>query len=315
MRPRLRVATWNLGESRLCNLPTVAATLRSIDADLVFLNEVMRGDGWADSRYGVNQVTDLQQRCGYAHAQWLDTAALAPHQGSGVKMVGVLSRFALSRPVPQPALEDPVWNGIYRALEVQADIDGRTWFLYTLRFSAYNFDNFSRHCALLRDRIVSLPPDTPVIAAGDFNGGAHHWKTWRDNGMLDPGVVLTLPAPLANLVAGAGLSNACAGLPLQPPQVERPADPASPVLPAHVAATDLILFRGPYECVQVHDAMVPCDCVDAFGSSRGPDHALTVADLAPAGTIAMLDAARLLLAERRKVRAPPKPRKPSVKSG
>lgn len=307
MRPLLTIATWNLGGvgSRLCNMPLVADALTAADADLVFLSEIMRGDGWADVRYGVNQAIDLQQRCGYPYVTWTDASALSPAQGSGVKMVALLSRFPLTNPVPQPAIEDPPWNGVYRALEVQADIDGQTWFLYSLRFSAHNYDNFARHCALLRDRIASLPPGTPVIAAGDFNGGAHHWKTWRDNGMRDPDVVRTMPAPLADLISGAGLSNAMQGWPLRP-EVRDDNDP-SIVLPPHLEATDLVLFRGLCERVRADESRPPAGCNDTYGFSLGPDHALVVADLAPLGTTTALTAAELLLRRAQKSR-PSRPR-------
>ena len=98
MLPNLRVATWNLGESRLCNLPAVSQAIRDVNADLVFLNEVMRGDVWASARYGVNSALDLQARCGYPFIEWVDTAVLGPLVGSGVKMVALLSRFPLSSP-------------------------------------------------------------------------------------------------------------------------------------------------------------------------------------------------------------------------
>lgn len=295
MRPYITVATWNVGGAamRLCNLPLVASALQEANADLVFLSEIMRGDGWADVRYGVNQVLDLQQRCGYPYAPWIDASALSPLQGGGVKMVALLSRFPLTNPVPQPAIEDEWWNGVYRALEVQADIDGVTWFLYTLRFSPHRYENFATHCAFLRDRIQSLPPGTPVIAAGDFNGGAHHWKVWRESGMTDPSVVRVLPAPLRDLIAGANLANATEGEPLQPEQSDGQNPPS--FLPPHIVASDLILFRGRCERVRITESRPPAGCSDSYGYAFGPDHALVVATLAPEGTAAALAAATSLL--------------------
>jgi endonuclease/exonuclease/phosphatase family metal-dependent hydrolase len=318
MLPNLRVATWNLGESRLCNLPAVSQAIRDVNADLVFLNEVMRGDVWASARYGVNSALDLQARCGYPFIEWVDTAVLGPLVGSGVKMVALLSRFPLSSPNPQPALEDPLWTGRYLALEVQASIDGRTWFLYTLRFSAYNYENFSQHCALLRDRIRALPADAPVIAAGDYNGGAHHYKTWRDNGRRDPSVVQTgPPPPIADLIVQAGLSSVTERWPLAPEEIneKNPIDS----LPPHYRATDLILFKGAVETVSSFEVSRDCGCVDAFvtpekPNSIGPDHPMIVADLAPQGTTATLQLVDQLLLTQKPIVKPirrPRTRRPA----
>jgi endonuclease/exonuclease/phosphatase family metal-dependent hydrolase len=319
VRPNLRVATWNLGESRLCNLPAVAQAIRAVNADLVFLNEVMRGDVWADARYGVNSALDLQARCGYPFIQWIDTSILSPIVGSGAKMVALFSRFPLFSPYPQPALEDPIANGVFRALEVQAEIDGRIWFLYTLRFSSRNFDNFSRHCELLRDRIRALPAGTPVIAAGDFNGGAHHYKTWRENGRQNPTVVQNGPPPqLADLIRQAGLSSVTERWPLRPaqPNEENPIDS----LPPHYAATDLILFRGDIEAVNSFETLPNCGCVDAFVTAKqpisiGPDHEMVVGDFAPKGTSATLQLVdQLLLTPKRIAKPIRKPiRKPRIR--
>lgn len=301
MRPLLTIATWNLGGDgcRLGNIPLVADALVAADADLVLLQEVMRGDGWADVRYGVNQVDDLARRCGYPFSAWLDTSALPPHLGSGVKMVGLLSRFELSGYAPQPAIEDPIANGIYRALEVQADIDGTTWFVYTVRFSAHNYANFAEHCRLLDERIAALPPDAPLIVGGDFNGGAHLHDLWHASTQTDLSILHELPPPIARLVANHGLQSVTDGWPLRD----------QPPVPPCIEATDLILFRKPIERVRAVESRPPAGATDQWGFALGPDHALVVADLAPRGTAVALAAADLLLA-RRPVPKPPRRRWP-----
>lgn len=303
MRPLLTVATWNLGGvlSRVSNVPLIARALLGVDADIVLLQEVMRGDGWADVRYGVNQVEELARHCGYPHAVWLDTSALPPHHGSGVKMVGVLSKFGLSGYNPQPAIEDPVANGIYRALEVQADIDGTTWFVYSLRFSAYNGTNFATHCRLLDERIATLPRDAPLIVGGDFNGGTHLDARWNASTMTDTSILRELPPPMADLVAHHGLQSVTDGWPLRD-------DARDPPMPPRIEAGDLIFYRGPVERVRAVESRPPAGANDQWGYAFGPDHALVVASLAPRGTAVALAVADLLLSPRLVPKPPRRPR-------
>ena len=100
MLPSLRVFTWNLGESRLCNLPAASHATRDVNADLVFLTEVMCGDVWTIARYGVNAALDLQARCGYLFIEWVDIVVLGLLVGLGVKVVALLSRVPLFRANP-----------------------------------------------------------------------------------------------------------------------------------------------------------------------------------------------------------------------
>ena len=245
----IRVLTWNIGEPAFDTLPAFADAINAVNPDIVLLNEAMRGGLLRGGRdrsflpvrmFGPDQVATLAQMCGYPYTATSDTAFFGPFGVAGTKINGVMSRTPLSGKFVLPSLEDPPLfvGGRYNALEVQIPINGRTWFIYSLRFSAYNLSNFTRHCALLRDRIMSFSPDTPIIIGGDFNGGAHNHGAFNNTGRTDPSVLTRMPAPIQDLIDQAKLRSVTAAYPLQ-------TDGGGDNLPPYFWATDLILYRGP----------------------------------------------------------------------
>lgn len=302
MARRLRILTWNVGEPPVEVLPTIADRLRASNADLVFLNEIM-ADHLFTSRpgfFGPNQAQELARQCGYRWVQFADTGVTGK---GGIKFVALLSRHPLSHPSVQPALKDPNFGGNYFALEVQATIDGVRWYCYTLRFSSWDEQNFTRHCGLLRDRIRALPPGTPVIAAGDFNGGSHLDRRWRDSPMpRDNSLLLRLNPPLQDLIQQAGLQSATAGLaPLEDKVFHT--DPALFSAP-YIRTTDLILYRGPVERLSIEEGR------DNIGAEA---HPWVATELAPPGTRQALGPGALpaiasLLEPDPKVMVKPRPR-------
>lgn len=251
MPQRLRILTWNVGEPPATVLPTIADRLSASNADLVFFNEIMSDslwNGWSGA-FGPNQAQELARQCGYRWVHFADNGVMGH---GGIKYVALLSRHRLSNPAVQPALKDPNFGGNYFALEVQAVIDGRRWYCYTLRFSSHHEPHFRRHCELLRDRILSLPPGTPVIAAGDFNGGAHLDARWRNSpAPRDDTLLLRINPALQDLLLRTGLQSATSGLaPMEDKVFHTNPEKFSP---PYIRATDLILYRGPVERISVSE--------------------------------------------------------------
>jgi endonuclease/exonuclease/phosphatase family metal-dependent hydrolase len=135
----LTIVSWNIhygggptlevgrGQSRadvVSHLDAVAAYIRSVDADIVALQEVDRG---AIRSYDIDQLRWLQEATGMPFAVWTPTwdAGWVPHPGLNPKtQIGrvrsgqvVLSRFALSTDehhrLPQPDQTIPLYNRFY----------------------------------------------------------------------------------------------------------------------------------------------------------------------------------------------------------
>lgn len=135
----LTIVSWNIhygggptlevgrGQSRaevIDHLDAIAAYLRSVDADIVALQEVDRG---AIRSYDIDQLRWLQEATDMPFAVWTPTwdAGWVPHPGLNPKtQIGrvrsgqiVLSRFALSTDehhrLPQPEQSTPLYNRFY----------------------------------------------------------------------------------------------------------------------------------------------------------------------------------------------------------
>lgn len=180
----LRVATWNVWwrfgpwEARA---PGVSATLRSINADIVCLQEVWEEDG-------VNQAEELAAECG-AHA------ASAIHRGQGASLGNaIISRWPI---VEHTTTALPLPNGDpgYRTL-LRARVDSphglidaySTHIDYRFDHSAQRSRQLTAICETIAadrsDPEVSFPP----ILCGDLNATPHSEEIRMLTGAAPPPV-------------------------------------------------------------------------------------------------------------------------------
>ena len=258
---KLRVLTWNLGVPRNEDLPIFAGLINSMRPDIVLLNEVTRGPLWDPW----NQVADLAWMGNWSYSYYLDTSILGVFGlGGGVKMVGIISRFPMDSFNPQPERQDAVFGGNYRALEMHFSSDRRQFYVYTLRFSAWNTPNHVALCEALRDRIKDITAtagavsDSPtILAGGDFNAGAQVAMQFEGT---DPERLERLPDDILDLIEVTGLRDVGADLPLGVTTAGH-----------EVVSNDLILVRGPYDVTAVENRMA---------WANPSDHDWVVTDLA-----------------------------------
>ncbi|MBI5499826.1 MAG: endonuclease/exonuclease/phosphatase family protein [Deltaproteobacteria bacterium] len=195
---RIRVVSWNIAYARgrkddagdlrdeatiRRNLVGIAHLLRTLDADVVALQEV---DFGAARTHGIDEVAWLAREAGYPWAARVETwncryipfPYWPPSQHYGRMRSGqaVLSRFPIASNVrhllPQPD-ENPFWyNAFYlhRALQhVELSVGGGiTLDVLNVHLEAFHQRNRERHADLLVSRVRSLP-DRPRLVLGDFN--------------------------------------------------------------------------------------------------------------------------------------------------
>ncbi|MBI5486550.1 MAG: endonuclease/exonuclease/phosphatase family protein [Deltaproteobacteria bacterium] len=194
----LRVVSWNIAYGRgrkddvgdlrdeatiRRNLVGIAHVLRTLDADVVALQEV---DFGAARTHGIDEVAFLAREAGYPWAARVETwncrylpfPYWPPSQHYGRMRSGqaVLSRFPITSNVrhllPQPD-ENPFWyNAFYlhRALQhVELSIGGgSTLDVVNVHLEAFHQRNRERHADLLVRRVRTLL-DRPRLVLGDFN--------------------------------------------------------------------------------------------------------------------------------------------------
>lgn len=193
----ITIATWNIhygggptlevgrGQSRadvVRHLDSIAANIRSWDADIVALQEVDRG---AIRSYDIDQLAWLQQATGMPYAIWTPTwdAGWVPHPGlNPQKQIGrvlsgqaILSRFPLSNGqhihLPQPQQTGFLYNLFYlhrHLTEVTAQLGpGLELRIMNAHLEAFDSSNRIDHA----ERAISAltPAGTRTVLLGDMN--------------------------------------------------------------------------------------------------------------------------------------------------
>lgn len=194
---QIRVVTWNIhygygpcfdtGSTAskaevLQNLEGIAATLRSLQPDLVALQEV---DVRSTRVRGIDQLAWLQEALGMPWAAftltwdlpWVPSPGRDPrrHWGRARSGQAVLSRFPLSAPVrhalPQPACYGRLYNRFYlhrAAIECQVDLGPRRLRVLNVHTEAFDRDNCSEHARRLAE-LVRAGPVADTLLLGDLN--------------------------------------------------------------------------------------------------------------------------------------------------
>lgn len=161
----LKVATWNVwanfGDWR-SRYPRIAETLRSVDADVICLQEV-----WHDEAFDATAF--LAAELGYHQAAAVDWSDfLQTHSGAAI-----LSRWPLSNPDSlAPPVEHPAAPGLFQAVNIEGP---RGRMLVVNAMLAWRPD----HSAIRQSQARALGAwikarrgrDEPIVLCGDFNAG------------------------------------------------------------------------------------------------------------------------------------------------
>ena len=195
---RLRVVSWNVAYARgrkddagdlrdeatiRRNLVAIAHVLRTLDADVVALQEV---DFDSARTHGIDQVAWLAREAGYPWAARVETWRcryvpypywpFSQHYGRMRSGQAVLSRFPITANIrhllPQPE-ENAFWyNAFYlhRAVQhVEIAVGGNTTLdVLNVHLEAFRQGNRERHADILARHVRSLL-DRPRVVLGDFN--------------------------------------------------------------------------------------------------------------------------------------------------
>jgi endonuclease/exonuclease/phosphatase family metal-dependent hydrolase len=193
----LTILSWNIhygggptlevgrGQSRAAvvgHLDAIAAYIRSVDADIVALQEVDRG---AIRSYDIDQLRWLQEATGMPFAVWTPTwdAGWVPHPGLNPKtQIGrvlsgqvVLSRFALTTDehhrLPQPKQSVPLYNRFYlhrHLTQVTAKL-GESGDLRIINAHLEAFDSANRQSQADTAVAVVGSDTTRTVLLGDMN--------------------------------------------------------------------------------------------------------------------------------------------------
>jgi endonuclease/exonuclease/phosphatase family metal-dependent hydrolase len=193
----ITIVTWNIhygggptlevgrGQSRATvvqHLDSIAASIRSWDADIVALQEVDRS---AIRSYDIDQLAWLQQATGMPYAIWTPTwdAGWVPHPGLNPKKhIGrvlsgqaILSRFPLTNAqhtrLPQPEQAGTLYNLFYlhrHLTEVTAQLGpGLELRVMNAHLEAFDSANRIQHA---ESAIASITPAGPrTVLLGDMN--------------------------------------------------------------------------------------------------------------------------------------------------
>lgn len=183
-------------ETRLRRLDAIAETLKTLDADIVVLNEVDFATSWSQ---GVNQARYLADKAGYAYRleqRNMDGRALLWTWRSGN---AVLSKYPLRSPMlidlPGYALWESQLIGKKRGLRCDVELPGRTIRLFALHLS-HRSETLRLESAR---RLIAETENSPYpcILAGDTNStlpgfpeaqftptGENAMQAFRDRGLV-----------------------------------------------------------------------------------------------------------------------------------
>lgn len=204
-------------ETRLRRLDAIAETLKTLDADIVVLNEVDFATSWSQ---GVNQARYLADKAGYAHRleqRNMDGRALLWTWRSGN---AVLSKFPLGKPViidlPGFALWESQLIGKKRGLRCDVELPGRTVRLFAMHLS-HRSETLRVESA---QRLLAETQQSPYpsILAGDTNSTLPHFPEAQftpsgENAMqtcLDLGLTMQpLDAPTESQLTFPAAQPAC----------------------------------------------------------------------------------------------------------
>jgi hypothetical protein len=161
-------------------LPQVAAGISALAPDILLINEAMIWRGFPFSN-GVNQLTNLVDRTGFPHFQYVDCNWLGL---TGVKVVAAFSRFQLGF---QTVIG--TWDGLtdigFNTLRTTFTADGRLHHLFSTRYQPIHTDKPPAEIALATRRnrlglenavnvLQTLPANEAVIFGGDLNVDPSH---------------------------------------------------------------------------------------------------------------------------------------------
>jgi endonuclease/exonuclease/phosphatase family metal-dependent hydrolase len=157
----LRTASWNIQSCRR-GLAGVAEQLRTLEADLVALQEVDRGTRRSG---GIDQARTLAREAGYPHCHFFRAATWEP----GEYGLALLARHPLSAPRVDPLPSPPGGEPRILASATLEHPLGRldvsaTHLSHRLTDAALRYEQ-ARHIT----RLLVGPP-TPRLLLGDFNG-------------------------------------------------------------------------------------------------------------------------------------------------
>jgi hypothetical protein len=197
-----KVMAYNIGEGKVGQggLPAVASTIRTLNPDIVLLNEVRKYDAYTSFFPPPNGVSDqtkwLAEQTGFPYYKYHRTAYTGL---TGSKGVAILSQYPISSTdfVELPDENDflPQWG----ILKATIEIDGLTHDVFSTRFPPAErapgepgYDPTDRpenelHHKQAIDIVRSIPSDHAVIFGGDLNASwsASPWaKEFPDNSGL-----------------------------------------------------------------------------------------------------------------------------------
>jgi endonuclease/exonuclease/phosphatase family metal-dependent hydrolase len=266
---------WNLGERINEELPHFVGLIKSVDPDIVCLNETRRNDGF-------DQIENIARMAGYGF--W-KSEAIAGSNGlerTTAKTIGIISKIQVSEHEmlqanwSPPSL--PSWltlfaeDGPYRDMEVSFSYKGIKHFLYSVRHSAHTLAMNRESFLWLEDRIRqrrtearnSGQPIPNFIVAGDFNGpGAGNYYPDRALGFNS---VRIQPPHILSFFTQVDLIDATINMfhpekdPWNGTTEHRP-----------VCMVDVIAYSGDYDVLKASEMM--------FGNSLS-DHPYVFVDLA-----------------------------------